>query len=243
VTGGGRGIGRAIAERLAAEGARVVVTGRTRAEIDEVASRLGGEAVEVDMSDRAALARAVAAIAEGGRVDVLVNNAGVAGSAPLARTSDEMFDRIMAINAAAPLALMRAFVPGMVEARWGRVVNVASVAGLVGQAYTTAYCASKHALVGLTRAVALEVAEKGVTVNAVCPGWVETRMVDETIGRIVDKTGRGAGEARSVLEKMSPQNRLITPDEVAHLVMTLVGEGGRGIHGQALVVDGGGVMR
>ncbi|HEU4410951.1 MAG TPA: SDR family NAD(P)-dependent oxidoreductase [Polyangiaceae bacterium] len=243
VTGGGRGIGRAIAERLAAEGARVVVTGRTRAEIDEVAGRLGGEAVEVDLGDRAALGRAIEAISGGGRVDVLVNNAGIAESAPVVRTSDEMFDRAMAVNVAAPLALTRAFLPAMVEARWGRVVNVASVAGLVGHAYTSAYCASKHALIGLTRSVALEVADKGVTVNAVCPGWVETRMVEEAVGRIAKTTGRSEGDARSTLEKMSPQGRLIEPGEVAHLVMALVGEGGRGIHGQALVVDGGGVMR
>ncbi len=243
VTGGGRGIGLAIAEALAGAGAKVVVTGRTRGEIDEAAARLGGEAVEVDLADRAALARAIATIAAGGPVDVLVNNAGIAESAPLARTGDDMFDRAMAVNAAAPLALMRAFVPGMARAGWGRVINVASVAGLVGHAYTTAYCASKHALVGLTRAAALEVADKGVTVNAVCPGWVGTRMVDEAVGRIARTTGRDEGAARSALENMSPQRRLIEPAEVAHLVMALVGEGGRGIHGQALVVDGGGVMR
>jgi NAD(P)-dependent dehydrogenase (short-subunit alcohol dehydrogenase family) len=243
VTGGGRGIGRAIAERLAGAGARVVVTGRTKREIDEVASALGGEAVEVDLADRAALARAVDAVAAGGRVDVLVNNAGLAESAPLVRTSDEMFDRAMAVNVAAPLALLRAFLPPMIEARWGRVINVASVAGLVGHAYTAAYCASKHALIGLTRVAALEVADKGVTVNAVCPGWVETRMVDEAVGRIARTTGRSEGDARDALANMSPQKRLIEPDEVAHLVMALVGEGGRGIHGQALVVDGGGVMR
>lgn len=243
ITGGGRGIGLAIAERLAGAGAKVVLTGRTRREIDEAAARLGGEAVEADLADRAALARAVEAIEAGGRIDVLINNAGIAESAPVVRTSDAMFDRAMAINAAAPLALMRAFLPGMVKAGWGRVINVASVAGLVGHAYTSAYCASKHALIGMTRSVALEVAEKGITVNAICPGWVGTRMVDEAVERIARTTGRGEGEARTTLADMSPQRRLIEPDEVAHLVMTLVSDAGRGIHGQALVVDGGGVMR
>ena len=243
VTGGGRGLGRAIALRLAREGARVVVTGRTTAEIDEVARAIGGAAVPMDASDRDSLGRGVASIREQvGRVDVLVNNAGVAESAPLSRTTDAIWERAMAVNTTAPFVLCRTLVPAMIEAGWGRVVNVASNAGLTGYAYTSAYCASKHALVGLTRALAVELAKTPVTINAVCPGWVRTRMSDEAAARIADKTGKSAAEAQAALEGMSPQRRLIEPEEVAHVVAMLCADDARGIHGQAIVVDGGQVL-
>jgi NAD(P)-dependent dehydrogenase (short-subunit alcohol dehydrogenase family) len=243
ITGGGRGIGRAIAERLARDGARVVVAGRTRAEIDAVAASLHGRALPLDVADRASIAAGLAVLqAEGVHVDVLVNNAGAAESAPLDRTADELWDRMLAVNAGGAFALCRALVPPMIARGWGRVVNVASNAGLTGYAYSAAYCAAKHALVGMTRAIAMEVARTPVTVNAVCPGWVDTRLVDETIDRIVEKTGRSAAEARRSLEAMSPQRRLVGADEVAHVVAMLCAEEARSVHGQAIAVDGGQVM-
>jgi NAD(P)-dependent dehydrogenase (short-subunit alcohol dehydrogenase family) len=240
VTGGGRGIGRAIAARLARDGARVIVAGRTRGEIDAAAAELGGIALVMDVADRASIVAALASIE--GPVDVLVNNAGAAESAPLERTSDELWDRMMAVNATSTFTLCRALLPPMVARGYGRVVNVASNAGLTGYAYSAAYCASKHAVVGLTRALALEVARTPVTVNAVCPGWVSTRLVDESVARIVEKTGRTADEARRSLAAMSPQKRLVEPDEVAHVVAMLCGDAGRSVHGQAIPIDGGQVM-
>ncbi|MFO0658576.1 MAG: SDR family oxidoreductase [Polyangiaceae bacterium] len=243
VTGGGRGIGREIALRLAKQGAKVAVTGRTRSEIDAVAQEIGGVAIEVDLTSRASIQSLIAEVeSKLGKVDVLVNNAGIAESAPLVKTSDDLFDRTMAVNTTAPFLLMRALLPAMLAQKWGRVVNIASIAALAGQAYTSAYCASKHALLGITRAAALEVATQGVTINAICPGWVETKMVSEAISRITSKTGRSADDARDTLAAMSPQKRLVTPEEVAYVVMTLMPDEARGIHGQAIILDGGGVM-
>jgi NAD(P)-dependent dehydrogenase (short-subunit alcohol dehydrogenase family) len=243
VTGGGRGIGRAIALRLAREGARVVVAGRTRAEIDAVAGETGGLALALDVADRAAIAGAADSLrSDGIHVDVLVNNAGAAESAPFDRTSDELWDRMMAVNASGPFALCRALVPAMIQKGWGRVINVASNAGLTGYAYTAAYCAAKHAIVGMTRAIAMEVARTPVTVNAVCPGFVDTKLAEESIARITQKTGRTAEEARRSLEAMSPQKRLVLPEEVAHVVATLCADEARSIHGQAIPIDGGQVM-
>lgn len=243
VTGGGRGIGWAIAQRLHREGARVVVAGRTRSEVDQAATELGGVGVVMDVADRASIAAGLAAVAErAGHVDVLINNAGAAESAPLGKTADELWDRMMAVNASSAFSLCRALIPPMVERGWGRVVNVASNAGLTGYAYTAAYCASKHAVVGLTRAAAMEVARSQVTVNAVCPGFVSTRLTEEAVERIVKKTGRSAAEARRSLEAMSPQQRLVEPEEVAHVVAMLCSEAARSVNGQAIAVDGGQVM-
>jgi NAD(P)-dependent dehydrogenase (short-subunit alcohol dehydrogenase family) len=243
VTGGGRGIGRAIASRLAQRGASVVVAGRTRGEIDETAAALRGRALPLDVADRRSIAAALERLAaDGVRIDVLVNNAGAAESAPLERTTDELWDRMMAVNAGGAFALCRALVPPMVAAGWGRVVNVASNAGLTGYAYSSAYCAAKHAVVGMTRALAMEVARTPVTVNAVCPGWVATRLVDEAVDRIVQKTGRSAEDARRSLEAMSPQRRMVEPEEVAHVVAMLCSDDARSVHGQAIAIDGGQVM-
>ncbi len=240
VTGGGRGIGRAIALRLAEGGAHVLVAGRTAAEIEETAAAAGGVAVPLDVKDRAAIEALPGRV---GAVDVLVNNAGIAGSAPYGRTPDELWDDMLAVNVTSAFLLCRALVPGMVKAGWGRVVNIASNAGLSGYSYTVAYCASKHAMVGLTRALAAEIAKSGVTVNAVCPGWVDTKMTVDAVARIAEKTGRSEGDARRSLESMSPQGRLVQPEEVAHAVAMLCEEGARGIHGQSIVVDGGQVMK
>jgi NAD(P)-dependent dehydrogenase (short-subunit alcohol dehydrogenase family) len=239
VTGGGRGIGEAIARRLAREGASVLVAGRSLEELQAVAQAVGGRALVADLADRAgvqALAREV------GAVDVLVNNAGVAESAPLAETSDAVWDRALAVNVSACFVLCRALVPGMVARGRGRVVNIASNAGLTGYAYTSAYCASKHALVGLTRALAMELGRTAVTINAVCPGWVNTRMTDQAIERIARTTGRDASNARKALEAMSPQRRLLEPEEVAEAVAYLCHPDARGVHGQALALDGGQVL-
>ncbi|WP_437299054.1 SDR family NAD(P)-dependent oxidoreductase [Sorangium sp. So ce426] len=244
VTGGGRGIGRAIAERLAQGGARVAVAGRTQAEIEETAAAVGGVAVRLDVGDREGAPPAIAALeAQLGRIDVLVNNAGVAESAPFDRTSDALWDRMLAVNVTGAFALCRALIPKMIARGFGRVVNVASTAGLVGCAYSTAYCASKHAMVGMTRAIALEIARTPVTINCVCPGWVNTRMADEAISRIAEKTGRGEDAARRSLESMSPQGRMVEPGEVALVVAMLCSDEARSIHGQAIPVDGGQVMR
>lgn len=240
VTGGGRGIGEAVARRLAREGLRVAVLGRSPADLDRVARDVAGLAVPCDVTDPAALDAALARVADAlGPVDVLVNNAGLADSAPLERTDDAMWSRTMALNLDAPFRLCRALMPSMAKRGWGRVVNVASNAGLRGYAYTSAYCASKHAVVGLTRALAVEFARTGVTVNAVCPGFVDTAMSARSVERITASTGRAETEARAFLEALSPQKRLMTVEEVAHAVWSLVPHEARGVHGQAIALDGG----
>jgi len=243
VTGGGRGIGRAIAEALATSGAKVIVTGRSASELDLVAKKTGGVAVVADLSTTAGVRSLIDRVTElAPRIDVLVNNAGIAESARVDKTSDEIWERTMAINATAPFMLCRAFLPKMIEARWGRVINIASSAGRTGFAYTSAYCASKHALVGLTRALAVEVGASGVTVNAICPGWVKTDMAAAAAANIASKTKRSQEDAEGALAAMSPQRRLMEAEEVAHLVVALSAEGARGIHGQAIPLDGGQVM-
>jgi NAD(P)-dependent dehydrogenase (short-subunit alcohol dehydrogenase family) len=244
VTGGGRGIGAACARALAAAGAKVVVAGRTAADLEAIARELDAVALRVDLTDRADTDRMLGELAgQTGRVDILVNNAGVAESAPLELTTDAMWDRIVELDATAPFRLVRALVPAMVAAKWGRVVNIASNAGVSGYGYTAAYCAAKHAMVGFTRALAIDLGRTGVTINALCPGWVETDMALAAVARIAEKTGRSAAEARAALEAMSPQRRLIQPDEVAHAVVGLCADAARGIHGQAIVIDGGAVLK
>lgn len=244
VTGGGRGIGRAIAERLARDGARVIVSGRSAAELAAVAERIGGSALVMDVGSRDSLRAGLEAAAGlHGPVDILVNNAGVADSASLAATTDEIWDRALDVNVTGAFILCRGTIPSMIARGFGRVINVASNAGLTGCAYTSAYGASKHALVGLTRSIAMEIARTPVTINAVCPGWVDTRMAEEAAGRIATKTGRSDTDARVTLERMSPQQRLIEPDEVAHAVASLCAHEARGVHGQAIVIDGGQVMK
>ncbi|HVV82126.1 MAG TPA: SDR family NAD(P)-dependent oxidoreductase [Kofleriaceae bacterium] len=243
VTGGGRGIGAAIATALAARGAKVVVTGRTREHLDEIAAAIGGRALVCDLGDRAATDAMVRELAAIGRVDILVNNAGIAESAPLADVDDAMWDRMMELDATAPFRLTRALVPAMIEARWGRVITIASNAGLTGYGYSAAYCAAKHAVVGFTRALAIDLGRTGVTINAICPGWVDTDMAAEAVARIVGKTGRDEGAARAALTGMTPQRRLIAPAEVAHAAVMLCSEDARGIHGQTIVIDGGQVLK
>jgi NAD(P)-dependent dehydrogenase (short-subunit alcohol dehydrogenase family) len=246
VTGGGRGIGRAIALALARAGADVAVAARSVTEIEAVASEvqaLGRRSFFflLDVLDRQAVAAAPATV-EGalGPVDVLVNNAGIHVSAPLQRTSDAIWDGILAVNATAPFLLCRAFLPGMYGRRLGRVVNVASVAGRVGLQYGSAYSASKHALVGLTRSLALEGAARGVTANAICPGWVETQMMDEAVEAVVEATGRSREEALATLLAGIPRGRASSPEEVAEVAVLLAGN--PAINGQCVHVDGGEVQ-
>ena len=240
VTGGGRGIGAAIARALASAGARVVVCGRTKPELDVVAREIGGVAMRLDLTNRRDTDEMTASV---GPVDVLVNNAGAAESAPLDRTTDEIWDRILELDVTSAFRVTRALVPSMIARKWGRVINVASNAGVSGYGYSAAYCAAKHAMVGMTRSLAIDLARTGVTINAVCPGWVETQMAEEAVTRIAAKTGRSEDEARTQLAAMSPQRRMITPEEVAHAALMLCGVGARGIHGQTLVIDGGAVLK
>jgi len=245
VTGAGRGIGSAVARTLAADGAAVVVSARSESEVQGVAREIehaGGRALAVvcDVTDERAVEAAYqAGVARFGRVDLLINNAGFAESAPLVRLDADLWNRTIAVNLTGTYYCMRAALPAMIERGHGRVVNVASVAGRVGFQYTSAYCAAKHGVLGLTRAVALEVARKGITVNAVCPGWVDTDMTAASIRRIVQTTGRTAAEARHVLESKNPMGRLILPEEVAAVVRFLVDAGAGAITGQAYGVDGG----
>jgi NAD(P)-dependent dehydrogenase (short-subunit alcohol dehydrogenase family) len=244
VTGGARGIGAAIARHLRAAGAQVFVTGRASPELSAMGSELSTEPLACDLGDRANTDRLLASLAaRAQRFDIVVHNAGIAESAPLANTTDDIWDRTMAINVTAPFRINRALIPAMAKAGWGRVIHVASNAGLIGYAYTSAYCASKHAMIGLTRALAVEVARQGITVNAVCPGWVDTAMAARAVDNIAKTSGRSPEAAQATLAQMSPQKRLIEPAEVAALVTMLCGHEARGIHGQSLVVDGGQVMK
>ena len=245
ITGGGRGIGRAIALTFAQHGARIAVAARTASQVEAVAAEIGEGAIALvcDVSDPQSVARMFDETRERlGDVDILVNNAGIAESATIVATSDELWARHLAINLSGTFYCTRAALPAMLKKNWGRVINVASIAGKTGAPYIAAYSASKHGVIGLTRSVALEVATMGITVNAICPGYVDTEMVERGIEKIKSRTGRSAEEARETLEKMSPQNRLATAEEVAAVALLLASDEGRGINGQGINVDGGSVL-
>jgi len=196
-----------------------------------------------DVTDAGSVARAAREAREKlGEIDILVNNAGAAHSAPIAKISLEDWNRLFAVNATGTLLMTQALLSGMIARGWGRVINIASVAGLAGARYIGAYAASKHAVVGFTRAAAAEVAGSGVTVNAICPGYVDSEMTRETIARIVQHTGKSADEARAALVATTPERRLIDPDEVAHAVLYLCAGRARGVNGDAIVIDGGGLL-
>ncbi len=227
VTGGGRGIGREIALALAREGCAVAVAARTMREVEEAAAavRLAGPAalaVPLDVTDPAAVGRAIARVADTlGPVDVLVNNAGIAGSAPLLKTEPELWERHLKVNVTGPYLVTRAVLGGMLERGWGRVINIASLAGLHGAPYVTAYTASKHALVGFTRALAMELSGTGVTANAICPGYVATDIVWNAARNIEKKTGKSFDQAVEAMARINPGGRLLEPAEVAAVVVKL----------------------
>jgi NAD(P)-dependent dehydrogenase (short-subunit alcohol dehydrogenase family) len=249
ITGGGRGIGRAVAFAFAREGARIAVVARTEKEVARVAEEIRDECrVETmhaicDVSDKESIARAFVEVESGlGVVDILVNNAGIAESAPLVKTSDELWQRHLAINLSGTFYCLRAALPAMIERGWGRIINVASIAGKTGAPYISAYAASKHGVLGLTRTAALEVATKGVTVNAICPGYVDTDMTTRALETIEARTGKSAADSLEAIKRMSPQNRLVTPEEIAALALLLASQEGRGINGQAINIDGGSIL-
>lgn len=245
ITGGGRGIGRAIALAFAQHGAQIAVAARTAEQVEQVAAEIGNGAIGLvcDVSDPESVTQTFAHTRERlGDVDIIVNNAGIAESATLVTTSDDLWHRHLAINLSGTFYCTRAALPAMLKKNWGRVINIASIAGKTGAPYIAAYAASKHGVMGLTRSIALEVAASGITVNAICPGYVDTDMVTRGIEKITTRTGRSADEALETLKKMSPQNRLATPEEVAAIALLLASEDGRGINGQGINVDGGSVF-
>jgi NAD(P)-dependent dehydrogenase (short-subunit alcohol dehydrogenase family) len=247
VTGGGRGIGYAIAERLLCDGAAVTLLGRDAAVLQAAVDRLavhgpvGQQAADVTRPESLVPAFASAAQARG-PIDILVNNAGQARSERFDRMDAALWEDMLAVNLSGPFHCIQAALPGMVAAGWGRIVNVASTAGLAGYAYVSAYCAAKHGIVGLTRALAVELAGKGITVNAVCPGYTDTDIVRDAVRNIVAKTGLDDTQARARLAQRNPQGRLIEPAEVAHAVAWLCQPSAAAISGQAIPVDGGEIM-
>ena len=242
VTGGGRGIGAAISAALITHGARVTLLGRDRARLEATAETLPGQVsfVIADITEHSAVVAAFAAARErSGDIDILINNAGQATSAPLHKTDTALFTRMLAVNLTGAYHCTYEAAPPMIARRYGRIVNVASTAGLVGYAYCAAYCAAKHGVVGLTRALALEFATHNITVNAVCPGYTDTDIVRDAVANIVKKTGRSEIEAVAALVANNPQKRLVQPAEVANAVLWLCLPGTESMTGQSLVVAGG----
>ncbi|GAC1427397.1 MAG: SDR family NAD(P)-dependent oxidoreductase [Ktedonobacteraceae bacterium] len=248
VTGAGRGIGRSIALALAQAGADVTVTARTVSEVDSLVAQIQmlghkGYAVPCDVTDGEQVQHmAKTCIETMGGLDILVNNAGNASSHKFLNHPDDLWQHMLAVNLTSVYAVTKAFVPTLVEQRWGRIINIASTASRVGGRYIAAYTAAKHGVLGLTRALAIEFVSYNITVNAICPGYVDTPMTDNSISNIIARTGMSEAQARETLAKTSPQQRLIEPDEVASLAVFLAQESSKGITGQAINIDGGAVM-
>lgn len=248
ITGASRGIGRATALALAQAGADVALAARGTDELEQVAAEitaLGRKAVVIacDVTDAAQVQRMVETARDQlGGIDILVNNAGSAKSAKFLGHPDELWHRMLAMNLTSVYQVTKAVAEDMVAQHWGRIITIASVAGKVGSRYTAAYTASKHGVLGLMKVVALELAATGVTVNSVCPGYVDTPMTDAAVANIIARTGMSEADARANLASTSPQRRLVTPEEVARIVVFLAEEGSSGITGQAINIDGGSHM-
>ena len=241
MTGGGSGIGAAIAKALTDAGAQVTLMGRNADKLRDKAMELGAVYHVVDVTDRDQVATAFSAAAEQiGKIDILINNAGAAEASPFGKMDDDLWDATIAVNLTGVYNCTKAAIGAMADAGSGRIVNIASTAALTGYAYVSAYCAAKHGVIGLTRALALEYAKKGVTVNAVCPGYTNTEIVEQAIDKIVTATGRSRDEALAEMVKVNPQQRLVEPEEVASTVMWICQQ--ESITGQSIAVAGGEVM-
>ena len=234
ITGGGSGAGADLARGFAEAGAEVVIAGRRLSSLQAVALATGARAVQADVTDEASVA---AMFAAAGVCDVVIANAGAADSAPMSRTTLDQWNAMIAVNLTGVFLTLRDGLNQM--SGWGRLISVASSAGLKGYAKIAPYAASKHGVIGLTRSLALEIARKPITVNAICPGFLDTPMTDHSVQVIAEKTGRTRAEARAVLAAMSPQNRLFAPSEITATALFLCGPGSEGINGQAIAITGG----